>query len=111
VSILRRPDRRIPRRAGRRPGEVAALVAVILSVTAPVILSLWQRGELLRYGYEIEKLKSERGRLAELKRKLLVERSSLQSLATVESSARRDLGLVEPPNERLFVVQPAGGTP
>ena len=107
----RRPGHRISRRAGRRPGEVAVLVIVILSVTAPVILSLWQRGELLRYGYEIEDLKLERRRLSELQRKLLVERSALQSLPTVERAARRKLGLVEPPNERIFVVHGSEATP
>ena len=101
---FRRPVRRISRRAGRRPGEVALLVVVLLSVTAPVVLSLWQRGELLRYGYEIEKLKIERTRLQELRRKLLVERASLQSLPSVEHVARNELGLVKPASNRVWFV-------
>lgn len=104
MSLFRRPDTPVSRKQSRRPGEVAALVLIVLSVTTPVILSLWQRGELLRYGYEIEILKQERDDLAELQRKLIVERSSRQSLADVEKIARRDLGLVEPPNSHVHIL-------
>lgn len=108
MPLFARPDVRVTPRARRRPGEVAALVVAVLCVTAPVLFSLWQRGELLRYGYEIERLKSERSRLAELRRKLLVERASLEALPRVEQVAREDLGLQEPPNDHIFVVEPEG---
>ena len=104
MPLFRRPTAPVSRKARRRPGEILALVVAVLCVTAPVILALWQRGELLRYGYEIEDLKSERARLDELKRKLLVERAHLESLGVVEKAARNDLGLVDPADEQIFVV-------
>jgi len=105
---FRRPVSPVPRRARHRPGEMVVLALAVLCVTAPVLLALWQRGELLRYGYQIEELKDERARLAELERKLLVERANLESLAAVERAAREDLGLVNPPNDHIYVVLPEG---
>ena len=108
MSLFRRPDQPVSRKQTRGPGEIATLVLIVLAVTTPVILSLWQRGELLRYGYEIENLKQERDSLAELKRKLLVERSSRQSLPLVEKIARRDLGLVEPSSNQVHIINDDG---
>lgn len=111
MGAFRRPDRPVSRRATTRPGEIVALVLAILCVTAPVVVGVWQRGELLRAGYEIESLKAERARLAELRRKLLVERASLEALPRVERAARSELGLEEPPNDRIWIVADSEARP
>jgi cell division protein FtsL len=87
-----------------RPSELLFLGAAVLCLMAPALLALWERAELLSTGYRIEQLRRERAQLRELVRKLRVERASLASLPAVERTAREELHLVTPPNDRVFYV-------
>jgi len=97
-----------PRRRVTRLRELVLLAAALVCLAAPILVVLWQRAELLQSGYQIERLRAERAQLRELVRKLRVERASLVSLASVEKQAREELGLVTPPNGRVYFVGPEG---
>src|SRR5262249_32103726 len=70
---------------------VVALVAVLL---LPLLAYVWNHMEYIRVGYEIERLKKERVAEVELRERLRIEKSSLESLTRVEREATSTLGLV-----------------
>ncbi len=66
------------------------------------IFYVWQHIELVKSGYSINKLKSERIKLVEENRILQMNAASLRSLKRIESMAK-DMGLI--PSKRWCIVR------
>ena len=67
-------------------------------------LSLWQRDQMTRVGYAIQKLQQEKAQLMKLHRELLIEVESLSALDRIEAVATRQLSMAPPlPGERIYV--------
>jgi len=82
------------------------LLAVLLSglMLLPLLLYVWQSSEWIRSGYQIERLKSQRDHLVEVNQQLRLEKASLENLVRIEQVATDQLGLSEPPNGTVVLV-------
>ena len=56
----------------------------------------WQQYQWVQSGYEIEAAQKQRDELAEYKKQLLVERTTLARDARIENIARTNLGMADP---------------
>lgn len=81
------------------------LLLGLVALAAPVIAWLVQQMEYVRVRYEIEELRAQYERLEEMEQRLRIRRASLVTPTRVERTARRDLGLVQPPTEQVVVVR------
>jgi len=69
-----------------------------------LLFYVWQHIQVVRLGYEIERLKGERTALIQRERELSLEVAQLKSLKRVEEIAKGDLGLTSPtPGQVVFV--------
>ena len=97
---------------GRTPERwienILVRVVIGLTITCLLVFYLWQRNELLRYGYEIERMKRDVKSLQKTEEQLRAEMAALEKLKTVERRARKELGLVRPPADRLVFIEPSG---
>jgi cell division protein FtsL len=78
----------------RRLHELLLIVLLVGVLLLPLLTYVWYHMEWIRVGYEMEKLKQERGLQVELGARLRIEKASLESLSRVEREARDTLGLV-----------------
>jgi cell division protein FtsL len=71
---------------------------------ALTFLSLWQRTQMYRLGYEIEALKQQKSKAIRTHRQLLVEVESLDAVERIEQIAMRQLNMVPAlPQQRIYV--------
>ncbi len=77
----------------------AALIAGIAAA------SMWQHLDLVRVGYDLERLRDERTQLLGQHHALLIEQASLESLDRIETIAVRELGLRSPRPGQVVVVR------
>ncbi len=96
--VVRRVDETQRREFRRSVGVVVFLVAVGL-------FSAWQHFELLRQGYEIERLQRARAAEEELNRHLRLEVEALAEPARIDRIARDTLHLVEPSAAETVVIE------
>jgi cell division protein FtsL len=96
--VVRRVDPRSRR-------EVWLLIALVCVLVGALCLYAWPALELRRAGQESVDLYRERERLLEQKRKLQLEKASLENLGRVETIASRELGLRSPAPEQSVVVE------
>lgn len=87
-----------------RVRELALAVLLACVVGGPLLLYVWQNTQWVRSGYDMDRLKSTRDRLAESNHKLRLEKASLESLARVENIAIDQLGLTQPPAGTVVLV-------
>lgn len=73
---------------------------------SPLLLYVFQTTRYVTTSYSIEELRARQERLVEAERRLRIERAVLQSLAAVETTARKDLGLEPPAAGHMIVVAP-----
>ena len=71
-------------------GVVLGLVGLLVG---GVLIYVWHQVQQVRLAYELEELRTLRGELDELNRRLKVEIASLRALARIEQKARAELGL------------------
>lgn len=101
-----------------RVKELLLVVALVVTLLLPLLAYVWNHMEYIRLGYEIERLKRDRVAQVELRERLRIEISSLESLARVEREAKRTLGLLpasgagirltgEPPSALAMIGAPA----
>ncbi len=90
-----------------RVKELLLVVALVALLLLPLLGYVWNHMEWIRVGYEMERLKKERLAQMELRERLRIERSSLESLARVEREAKARLGLAPVP----LAVVPMAGAP
>jgi len=90
-----------------RARELRRVVWICAAMLVPVLFYVWQQVEYLRYGYQVEQLRAEKGRLVEWNRQLRVERATLLDLKRVEKAAVR-LGLVPPAPDNTVKIRLSG---
>lgn len=72
------------------------IILTLLLIISFVLFYTWQRIEVLRLGYEVDKLRSEKNELYNKNKFLQVKVAGLKSLDRVEKIAREELGLIIP---------------
>ena len=96
--IVREVDEARQRQLWRSLAIGGFLVAVIL-------FSAWQHFELVRHGYELQRMQRERAEEEEVNRHLRLEIETLRSPGRIEELATRKLHLVQPPPDRAIVIE------
>ena len=88
-----------------RHREMWRSVAVGAFLVIVFLFSAWQRVELVRHGYRLERMQKERAVEAEVARHLRLEIETLRSPARIERIATKRLRMVEPGPEDATVVE------
>jgi cell division protein FtsL len=96
--IVREVDEARQRQLWRTAGIGAVLVAVLL-------FSAWQHFELVRHGYVIQRLQSERAAEEEVNRHLKLEIETLRAPKRIESIAIQKLHLIAPEQNQAIVIE------
>lgn len=96
--IVREVDQERQRQLWKTMGIGAVLVVVLL-------FSAWQHVELLRHGYELQRLQAELAEEEAINRRLRLEAETLRSPARIEREATTRLGLVHPEAGQAIVIQ------
>ncbi len=96
--IVREVDQARQRQLWRSVGIGAFLVVVLL-------FSAWQHFELLRHGYQIERMQQERAAEEEINRHLRLEIETLKAPKRIEKIATEQLHLVAPSRGQAIVIE------
>ena len=70
-----------------------------------LLFSAWQHFELLRHGYEMQRLQRERASEEEVNRHLRLEIETLRSPRRIEEIAIKELHLVAPERDQAIVIE------
>jgi cell division protein FtsL len=96
--IVREVDETRQRELWTSVGLAGFLVVVLL-------FSAWQHFELLRHGYQVERLQHERAAQEEITRHLRLEIETLKSPKRIEKIATERLHLVAPARDEAIVIE------
>jgi len=96
--IVREVDETRQRELWKSVGVAGFLVLVLL-------VSAWQHFELLRHGYQIERLQQERAAEEEINRHLRLEAETLRAPRRIEKIATEQLHLVAPARGQAIVIE------
>jgi cell division protein FtsL len=96
--IIREVDETRQRELWKSAGVAGFLVLVLL-------FSAWQHFELLRHGYRVEQMQSERAAEEEAARHLRLEIETLTSPKRIEALATEQLHLVAPSRGEAIVIE------
>jgi cell division protein FtsL len=96
--IVREVDEARQRQLWRSVGIGLFLVVVLL-------FSAWQHFELLRHGYQIERMQQERAAEEEINRHLRLEIETLKAPKRIEKIATEQLHLVAPARGQAIVIE------
>jgi cell division protein FtsL len=88
-----------------RQRELWRSVGVGVLLVSVVLFSAWQHFELLRHGYQIERMQQQRAAEEEVNRHLRLEIESLRSPERIERIAKEKLNLVEPAADEAIVIE------
>lgn len=88
-----------------RQRELWRSVAVGVLLVGVLLFSAWQHFELVRHGYQIERMQQERAAEEEINRHLRLEIESLRSPGRIERIAKEKLRLVEPAADEAIVIE------
>ncbi len=81
-------------------------LGLVICFTA--FLSLWQRDQMTRVGYDIQRMQAEKTKLMKMHKELLIEVESLSALDRIETIATKQLSMtLLPPSERIYVKESA----
>ena len=92
-----------------RSRELVRFLIYGAAVVVPLLVYVWQRVDVLRVSYKVEKLEARRRELSELEHQLTLERATLLDNARIERKARKELGMIEPPAADVRRVTTSGG--
>ena len=70
-----------------------------------ILFSAWQHFELLRHGYEIQRMQRERAAEEDVNRHLRLEIETLRSPSRIERIATKELHLVAPVRDQAIVLE------
>lgn len=87
----------------RTPAYLPVLAGLL--ILAAVLCYVWQRVQVVRLGYQIERCKVEKTELIRKNRELLIEISSLTSPDRIERLASSRVGLSVPEREQIVIVK------
>lgn len=109
-TVKRIDNSRLVRQMGQaKLRECCRLVALGAVLAAGGLFYAWQHFQCIQISYQLEELKAERGRAAELNLQLKLEAAALRSPMRIDVIARRHLGLTAPvPGQVAPVQEPAG---
>jgi cell division protein FtsL len=96
--IVREVDEARQRQLWRSVGIGLFLVVVVL-------FSAWQHFELLRHGYQIERMQQERAAEEEINRHLTLEVETLRAPRRIEKIATEQLHLIAPARGQAIVIE------
>jgi cell division protein FtsL len=96
-------------RLGR--GPLAAWILATLVLLGSLLLYVTQGIQVIRMGYEIDRLQNRFREVKAERERLEVELASLQDLATVQREAVDRLGMVFPDAGQVVVVRGSAGAP
>jgi cell division protein FtsL len=110
VLVGAAPGARVGARARRpvlsvRAQELLAMVATVALLVGAVLFYVFQHLQVVRVGYEVERLRRERATLVEQARALSLEAAGLRAVKRVEEVARGHLGMVAPAPGQVTVVR------
>ena len=97
-AIVREVDEARQRQLWRTMGIGLFLVVVLL-------FSAWQHFEMLRHGYQIERMQQERAAEEEVNRHLTLEIETLRAPRRIERIATEQLHLVAPARGQAIVIE------
>lgn len=101
---------RLRRAAPRLSPELGRMFLAAGVLLLGSLLYVWQHIQVVRIGYQIERLRGERVTLVQEEKALKVELSRLRSLMRVEELVRGELGMVNPiPGQIILLEDPRGG--
>ena len=94
----------------RQLWKTAAVSGVLVVV---VLFSVWQKSELVRHGYEVQRMHQQRADEEEINRRLRLEIETLRAPGRIEQIAMEDLHLVAPSGDQAIVIERVspGGKP
>jgi hypothetical protein len=95
--IVREVDQARQRQIWRSLWVGGLLVAVVL-------FSAWQNSELIRHGYNMQRLDAEYTQQVEINRRLTLDVEALRSPELIEKRAR-EMDLITPPPNRAVVIE------
>jgi cell division protein FtsL len=125
-SVRRRPRRRPERVAGRssltdiyflkridnsrlrrevdreKRRECFGVLGLGVLVFLFVLLISWQHFQCVRYGYQIEEVRSQRGALEEWNHQLRLQQASLADPQRIDTLARKELGFASPNAQQVI---------
>src|SRR5438477_9202924 len=96
--IVREVDEARQRQLWRTMGVGLFLVVVLL-------FSAWQHFEMLRHGYQIERMQQERAAEEEINRHLRLEVETLKAPRRIERIATEQLHLIAPSRSQAIVIE------
>jgi len=88
-----------------RRRECFGLLGLGVLVFLFVLLFAWQHFQCVRYGYQVEQLKSDRAALEEWNHRLRLEQASLADPERIDRLARAHLGMVSPAPQQVIRVE------
>jgi cell division protein FtsL len=88
-----------------RTRELLALLATGALLVGVVLFYVFQHIQVVRLGYEVERLRGERAALVEQGKVLTLEAARLRAVKRVEEGARGGLGMVTPAPGQIIVVR------
>jgi cell division protein FtsL len=88
-----------------RQREMWKSVAVAAFLVIVLLFSAWQHFELLRHGYQIERMQQERAAEEEVNRHLRLEIETLRAPRRIEKIATEQLHLVAPSRDQAIVIE------
>lgn len=96
-----------PRRppVSARTRELLAMVATVALLVGAVLFYVFQHIQVVRLGYEVERLRLEQAALLEQGKALSLEAAGLRAVKRVEEVARGRLGMVAPVPGQVTVVR------
>jgi hypothetical protein len=72
-----------------------------------ILFYVWQHIQVVRFGYQIERLRAEQLRLVQETKAMRVELARLRSLRRVEEVVRRELGMVPASPGQIILMEEA----
>ncbi|HIE65049.1 MAG: cell division protein FtsL [Nitrospira sp.] len=80
------------------------LIALGGGILILAFLSLWQRNQMVRIGYEIGRLQVQKKELVRIRKELFAEAETLSAMDRIEQIAMEQLGMKVPrPQQRVYV--------
>jgi cell division protein FtsL len=110
-SRLRMNARLVREKDRAKARDLRRFVLYGAAIVAPLLVYVWQRVDFLRLSHRVEVLQEQKQDLAEINKRMAVERSLLMSPGRIERVARQQLGLVDPQPEDVRRVAATGGVP
>lgn len=98
-------------RTRRFPHAIKHLLGFILilgTIIFCIFFYTWQRVQILRLGYAIEKLEIQKSEATLQNKQLRIELAALKSPANLERMAEQRLGMIRPKGDQVVFIVPKG---